>query len=160
MHIFMGEVSLWGIEFRVRGAWCRWGARRVSNAVDERRIVRKHDCALPAQYTKHSNACRDLIRVKVMIRVRVVVRVAVMITGTVIVRVGVRYAVVRVSISARWPDLQEVESRPTHRTCHRWRGPSGGSQTRSASLGARCLGAPASLGLGVGWSQGSTLTSQ
>ena len=32
------------------------GARRVSNAEDIRRIVRKHDCALPAQYNKHSNA--------------------------------------------------------------------------------------------------------
>ena len=32
------------------------GARRVSNAGGMRRIVRKHDCALPAQYTKHSNA--------------------------------------------------------------------------------------------------------
>ena len=52
----MGKVSLWGIEFRVQGAGCRWGARRVSNAVGIRRIVRKHDCALPAQYNKHSNA--------------------------------------------------------------------------------------------------------
>ena len=32
------------------------GARRVSNAVGIRRIVRKHDYALPAQYTKHSYA--------------------------------------------------------------------------------------------------------
>ena len=32
------------------------GARRVSNAEGMRRIVRKYDCALPAQYTKHSNA--------------------------------------------------------------------------------------------------------
>ena len=32
------------------------GARRVSNAEGIRTIVRKHDCALPAQYTKHSNA--------------------------------------------------------------------------------------------------------
>ena len=32
------------------------GARRVSNAEGMRRMVRKHDCALPAQYTKHSNA--------------------------------------------------------------------------------------------------------
>ena len=32
------------------------GARRVSNAESIYRIVRKHDCALPAQYTKHSNA--------------------------------------------------------------------------------------------------------
>ena len=32
------------------------GARRVSIAEGIRRIVRKHDCALPAQYTKHSNA--------------------------------------------------------------------------------------------------------
>ena len=48
----MGEVPLWGIEFRVQDA----GVRRVSNAEGIRRIVRKHDCALPAQYTKHSNA--------------------------------------------------------------------------------------------------------
>ena len=48
----MGEVQLWGIEFRVQDA----GARRVSNAEGIRRIVRKYDCALPAQYTKHSNA--------------------------------------------------------------------------------------------------------
>ena len=40
------------------------GARRVSNADGIRRIVRKHDCALPAQYTKHSNA-GALIRVSV-----------------------------------------------------------------------------------------------
>ena len=46
----MGEVQLWGIEFRVQDA-C---ARRVSNADGIRRIVRKHDCALPAQYTKHT----------------------------------------------------------------------------------------------------------
>ena len=32
------------------------GARLVSNAEGMRGIVRKHDCALPAQYTKHSNA--------------------------------------------------------------------------------------------------------
>ena len=32
------------------------GARRVSNAEGIRRMIRKHDCALPAQYTKHSNA--------------------------------------------------------------------------------------------------------
>ena len=36
----------------MRGA----GAKRVSNAEGIPRIVRKHDCALPAQYTKHSNA--------------------------------------------------------------------------------------------------------
>ena len=55
----MGEVPLWGIEFWVQGAGCRVqdvGARRVSNAEGMRRMVRKHDCALPAQYTKHSNA--------------------------------------------------------------------------------------------------------
>ena len=55
MHICMGKVSLWGIEFRAQGAGCRWGARRVSNAVGIHIIVGKHDCALPAQYTKHSN---------------------------------------------------------------------------------------------------------
>ena len=48
----MGDVLLWGIEFRVQDA----GARRVGNAEGMRGIVRKHDCALPAQYTKHSNA--------------------------------------------------------------------------------------------------------
>ena len=45
--------------YRTQGAGCRVqdaGARRVSNAEGTRRIVRKHDCALPAQYTKHSNA--------------------------------------------------------------------------------------------------------
>ena len=47
----MGEVLLWGIEFRVQDA----GARRVNNAEGVRRIVRKRDYALPAQYTKHSN---------------------------------------------------------------------------------------------------------
>ena len=40
----------------MQGARCRWGAKRVGNAVVIRRIVRKHDCALPAQHTKHSNA--------------------------------------------------------------------------------------------------------
>ena len=38
--------------YRIQGA----DARRVSNAEGVPRIVRKHDCALPAQYTKHSNA--------------------------------------------------------------------------------------------------------
>ena len=42
--------------FGIQGVGCRWGARRVSDAVGIRRIVRKHDCALPAKYTKHSNA--------------------------------------------------------------------------------------------------------
>jgi hypothetical protein len=45
--------------YRIQGAGCRVqdaGARRVSNAEGMRRMVRKHDCALPAQYTKHSNA--------------------------------------------------------------------------------------------------------
>ena len=32
------------------------GARRVGNVEGMRGIVRKHDCALPVQYTKHSNA--------------------------------------------------------------------------------------------------------
>ena len=43
----------------IQGAGCRMqdaGARRVSNAEGIHRIVRKHDCAVPAQYTKHSNA--------------------------------------------------------------------------------------------------------
>ena len=56
MHTCMDKVLLWGIEFRVQGAGCRWGARRVSDAAGIHRIVRKHDCTLPAQYTKHSNA--------------------------------------------------------------------------------------------------------
>ena len=45
--------------YRSQGAGCRVqdaGARRVSNAEGMRRMVRKRDCALPAQYTKHSNA--------------------------------------------------------------------------------------------------------
>ena len=45
--------------YRIQGAGCRVqdaGARRVGNAEGMRGIVRKHDCALPAQYTKHSNA--------------------------------------------------------------------------------------------------------
>ena len=48
MHICMGEVPLWGIESRVQ-VGCRWGARRVRDAAGIARIVRKHDCALPAQ---------------------------------------------------------------------------------------------------------------
>ena len=47
-------VPLWGIEFRAQDAGL--GARRVSNAEGIRKIVRKHDCALPAQYTTHSGA--------------------------------------------------------------------------------------------------------
>ena len=45
--------------YRIQGAGCRVqgaGARRVSNPGGIRRIVRKHDCTLPAEYTKHSNA--------------------------------------------------------------------------------------------------------
>ena len=45
--------------YRIQGAGCRVqdaGARQVSNPESIRRMVRKHDCALPAQYTKHSNA--------------------------------------------------------------------------------------------------------
>ena len=34
------------------------GARRVGNAEGMRGIVRKHDCALPAQYTKHNITTR------------------------------------------------------------------------------------------------------
>ena len=41
-------------------------------------MVRKHDCALAAQYTEHSNAqsvrVRLRVRVRVMVRVRVTVR--------------------------------------------------------------------------------------
>ena len=45
------------------------GARRVSNADGIRRIVRKHDCALPAQYTKHSNARgHSLVRLGLRLR--------------------------------------------------------------------------------------------
>ena len=50
MHI--GVAIGYIIQGAVQGA----GARRVSNAEGIRRIVRKHDYALPAQYTKHSNA--------------------------------------------------------------------------------------------------------
>ena len=39
MYICMGKVSLWGIEFRVQGAGCRWGSRLVVNAEGIRRIV-------------------------------------------------------------------------------------------------------------------------
>ena len=46
------------------------GARRVSNAEGMRGIVRKHDCALPAQYTKHSNARGALIRVIIRVIMR------------------------------------------------------------------------------------------
>ena len=42
--------------YRIQGAKRRWGARRVSDAVGIRRVVRKRDCTLPAQDTKHSNA--------------------------------------------------------------------------------------------------------
>ena len=44
----------------------------ASNAEGIRRIVRKHDCALPAQYTKHSNARGHslLVRVRVITWVR------------------------------------------------------------------------------------------
>ena len=45
--------------YRIQGAGCRVqdaGARRVGNVEGMRGIVRKHDCALPAQYTSHSNA--------------------------------------------------------------------------------------------------------
>ena len=67
----MGEVPLWGT-YRIQGAGRRVqdaGARRVSNAEGMRRMVRKHDCTLPAQYTKNSNA-RALIRVRVRVRGR------------------------------------------------------------------------------------------
>ena len=52
MHIlYIGEVPLWDIESRVQSAGGVQGdAASVSG------IARKHDCALPAQYTKHSNA--------------------------------------------------------------------------------------------------------
>ena len=70
MHVCMGKVTLWGMEFRVQGARCkvqgvgrrvqsagsRWGSRRVSKAVGIHGIAEKHDCAHPTQYTKHSNA--------------------------------------------------------------------------------------------------------
>ena len=84
----MGEVLLWGIEFRVQDA----GARRVSNAEGIRGIIRKHDYALPAQYTKHSNAWGGHIRVRVRVRVRVRIRIRVRVRVRVKlrVRIGVR----------------------------------------------------------------------
>ena len=42
-------------DYRIQGAGCRWIARRVSDAASVHRILREHDCALPAQYTKQSN---------------------------------------------------------------------------------------------------------
>ena len=65
MHICIGEVPLWDIESRVQGAGCRWSARRVSDAASVREIVRKHDCALPTLYPKHSNAWGAIIRASV-----------------------------------------------------------------------------------------------
>ena len=41
------------------------GAKGVSNAEGTHRIVRKHDWALPAQYTNHSNVQEVFVRVKV-----------------------------------------------------------------------------------------------
>ena len=38
------------------------GARRVSNAEGIRIIVRKHDCALPTLYPKHSNSWGAIFR--------------------------------------------------------------------------------------------------
>ena len=62
-----GAGGTQGVGGRVQGAGCRvqsaeyrWGSRRVmiSDVVGVHRIIGKHDhdCALPAQYTKHSNA--------------------------------------------------------------------------------------------------------
>ena len=43
--------------YKIHGAGCRVQVLvGVSNAEGLLRIVRKHDCALPAQYTKHGNA--------------------------------------------------------------------------------------------------------
>ena len=60
--------------YGVNSSGCRWGARQSSNALDIRRMVRKHDCALAAQYTKHSNAQSIRVRLRVRVRVRVRVR--------------------------------------------------------------------------------------
>ena len=57
---------------RMQGIGWRWSARRCSNAVGIRGTVRKHDCALPAQYIKHSNARGvSLVRVRARVRVRI-----------------------------------------------------------------------------------------
>ena len=42
--------------YKIQGAGRRWSARQVSDAASARGIVRKHDCALPVLYPKHSNA--------------------------------------------------------------------------------------------------------
>ena len=47
--------------YRIQGAGCRWSARPVSDAVSVRGIVRKHNCALPTLYPKHSNARAAII---------------------------------------------------------------------------------------------------
>ena len=59
MHICMGEVLLWDIEFRVQGAG------GVQGELVIRGIVKKHDCTLPTLHPKHSNARGALIRVRV-----------------------------------------------------------------------------------------------
>ena len=50
--------------YRIQGAGYRWSARRVSNAASVLRIVRKHDCALPVLYPKHSNAQGAIISIR------------------------------------------------------------------------------------------------
>ena len=56
------------VGYRIQRAGCRWSARRVGNAASVRGIVRKHDCALPTLYPKHSNAPGAIIRVMVDLR--------------------------------------------------------------------------------------------
>ena len=53
MHICMGEVLLWDIESRVQVAGGVQGEFVMLRVFVE---VRKHDCALPVLYPKHSNA--------------------------------------------------------------------------------------------------------
>ena len=53
--------------YRIQGAGCRWSARRVSDAASVCGIVRKHDCALPMLYPKHSNAQGAIIIVIVLL---------------------------------------------------------------------------------------------
>ena len=55
--------------YRIQGAGCRWSARRVSDAASVREIVRKHDCALPAQYTKHGLSMVMVMRMRIRMRV-------------------------------------------------------------------------------------------
>ena len=58
------------------------GARRLSNADGVRRMVRKHDCALPAQYTKHSNARGHSLRLGLGVGLHVFARGSVRVSNT------------------------------------------------------------------------------